>query len=201
MESVSLGGGTMAKNQVTGIRVGAALLSLSSFGAGCAHVGSHARSDLPPTQRRASDSTSPLMRDGDLIDQATQLARRLNLTSYVIVGRNGSVIPAFHQMPPLASQAPLTLTIPNYGGSDTYTITRKEFDEWSRIASRHAQKHMSQSPSRDLAPNGVVIDLHGNLFPLGLNKSLSPIQNRLHPRAISIQEYVEGVRKPTQSVE
>ena len=192
----------MAKNQVTGIRMGAALLSLSSFGAGCAHVGIDARSDLPPTQRRASDSKSPsLLQDGDLIDQATQLARRLNLTSYVIVGRNGSVIPTFHQMPPLASQAPLTLTIPSYGRSDTYTITRKEFDGWSRVASRYAQDHMSQSPSRDLAPNGVVIDLHGNLFPLGLNKSLSPIQNRLHPRVLSVQEYVEGVRKPTQSVE
>jgi hypothetical protein len=141
------------------------------------------------------------MKDGPLIDQATQLARRLNLTSYVIVGRNGSVIPTFHQMPPLASQAPLTLKVPSYGGSESYTITRKEFDEWSNVASLHARVQMSQSPLRDLAPNGVVIDPHGNIFPLGLEKSLSPIQNRLHPRAISIEEYVEGVRKTTQSVE
>lgn len=192
----------MAKHHVNGARMGAALLSLSSFGAGCAHVGSHARSDLPPAHKRASESTSPtLQKDGHLIDQATQLARRLNLTSYVIVGRNGSVIPTFHQMPPLASQAPLTLKVPTYGGSESYTITRKEFDEWSKVASLHAQAQMSQSPLRELALSGVVVDLHGNLFPFGLSKSLSPIQNRLHPRAISVQEYVEGVRKTEQSVE
>ena len=192
----------MAKIQLTAAHMGAVLLSLSSFGAGCAHVGRYAPSDLPPAHKRASESTSPsLMKDGPLIDQATQLARRLNLTSYVIVGRNGSVIPTFHQMPPLASQAPLTLKVPSYGGSESYTITRKEFDEWSNVASLHARVQMSQSPLRDLAPNGVVIDPHGNIFPLGLEKSLSPIQNRLHPRAISIEEYVEGVRKTTQSVE
>ena len=192
----------MAKNQVTDVRVAAALLSLSSFGAGCTHVGNYARSDLPPAHTRASESTSAALRnDGQLIDQATQLAQRLNLTSYVIVGENGSVIPTFHQMPPLTSKAPLTLKVPSYGGSETYTITRKEFDEWSKKASLHARVQMGQSPLKELGLNGVVIDLHGNLFPLGLNKDLSSIQNRLHPRATSVQEYVEGARKPKQAVE